>query len=315
MVELQAQMRARATKGSRTQGRRIESEVTGMSGYVEVGGVKVTQTMLDRMFSACREHSYLGIPSGYSPRLDLFARKCTGAVSTYERVLHDLIEAGTVPDWFKAAFIRKAAPTPRRQPFDVLRAAGFPHGIYAIERPWELPTSHTTEAWAEELIGDCGPWLWVTWHDARHRACELARAAIAAAAIIDGQITYKDASDLCEEVNSADMYGANSKHNVMMPYRRATLLVLDGIGTERQDSHSLETLVKVMRAREAQNMPTVIGSTMGIKQWLAGYRRFDQAMADGLARALTSGLCRYENLRGQERTRRIEAHVIQAATA
>ena len=310
-------MSAGASEGEDYEGRQAdaESEARIVSEHVEVGGVKVTQAMLDRMFSACREHSYLGIPSGYSPHLDLFARKCTGAVSTYERVLHDLIEAGTVPDWFKATFIRKAAPTPRKQPFDVLRGAGFPHGIYAIERPWELPTPRTIETWADELIGDCGPWLWVTWHDARHRACELARAAVVAAATIDGQITYKDASDLCEEVNSADMYGANSKHNVMMPYRRATLLVLDGIGTERQDSHSLEALNKVMRAREAQNMPTVIGSTMGIKQWLAGYRRFNQPMTDGLARSLVSGLCCYERLTGEERTKRIEAHVIGAATA
>lgn len=279
-----------------------------MADCIEVGGTKVTQEVLNRMIAACREHNLFRIPSDYDPSLEKFA-PLEGSSGAYEQILYEYMRAGTMPKWFASEFARNPTPAHRKAPAAILKEAGFPRSSWSTLRPWEHDAPTTVAKWAAELDADNGPWLWVICDKRSTRSFVLAQAALAASESVRGEIIYKESDDLCGEYNSADLYGENNKHSALMPYRRATLLLLDGLGTERRGTREASALAKLVQARQDQNLPTVIGSEIGLTMWLNGYFGIDPDATRSIRESIVLGLCGNRELTGSVREDTINEHV------
>ena len=236
-----------------------------MAEPVKVAGCTVTQEKLERMFSALRARHWFGIPQWYRPRLEDF-KPVVGTKARLEAILYDYMESGSMPPWFSEQFADRVRrrPEDRRDPERLMESAGFPRIAWATRHPWEEEVPERLAEWAGHVADTAPPWAWVVGGDADERTNLMAKAALAASDRLpaDALATYRQARDLCEEVASASNYGANSKRNVMMPYRTCDLLLLDGLGTERRAAPELNGICAVLRERRDRMLPTVIGSHM-----------------------------------------------------
>ena len=268
-----------------------------MSAYVEIQGVGVDQETLCRMFAALSEHRYFSIPAGYAPTLDLFGPLQGESTAPPEQIVYAYIEDGSMPTWFAEEFLGRATPAPDVRPTDVLERAGFPAIVSKLWEPWQRPTPPKVTRWASGL-GAPGPWLLVRSDTAKGGqavTCTLAQAALSATdkGTSPDAIAYKRAEELCQEVNSSDLYGESSKFNALAPYRRCSLLALDGMGGERATAHELDTLASLFAARHDQMLPTVLGFTVGFGSWVDRYRGVDAGKADAMSDAILHALAGY----------------------
>lgn len=285
-----------------------------MQEIVSVGGLDVTQQVLERLFSACRAHHMLGVPSGYQPSLGLFG-PIEGATATFEQVLYTYVECGSMPDWFTDEFLSTSSILISIDPTELLVEAGFPRSVWAIQRPQDFPTAPKIASWAGELGTDWGPWLWVAGPERESRLFTIGQVAIVASPLIAGQVVYKDVCDLCNEVNACSNYDKDSKYNTVRPYRDTTLLLLEGLGMERKEAPNLRTLEDLLRHRQERNLPTVLGSQGAVSDWLESWGRFDQDLVVSLRRSLGLGLCDHHRLDKDKRRAAIRSHTLVAGAA
>lgn len=268
-----------------------------MEQTITVAGLEVTQTALDRMFSSLRSHHWFGIPGTYKPRLESF-RPIDGTRASYEQIVYDTIAGGSAPEWLLAEFSENHGRKPARRtdPRDTLRKAGFPRIAYDGMEPWSQETPQRIVEWAEHAGGEAWPWLWVTCGSDRVRLAALAQASLAAASLsAEGfAIRYAAAAEMCNEIGSANLYGENSKHNALAPYRHCDLLLLDGVGGERHRGPELDALEALLRSRHDNMLPTVLCSRMQVDWWVRAYDHVDRARAESLGELVVSGLCTYQ---------------------
>lgn len=284
-----------------------------MSASVDVGGISVDQPTLERMFAALHEHGAWGVPEGYVPDLGRFGPIRKGeTTASLEQYAYSNIAEGSTPEWFAKAFMEPPKPLPKKSPMGVLRDAGFPRIVWTVRAPWRDAAPEAVTAWAAELDAMCRPWLWVRCQDADRRADILAHVAMAADRHgMRDAITYKDARELCEEVNSADMYGEASKHNAMGPFCTCGLLILDNMGGERLGARELETLCSIVCERYRQMMPTAMGSAHGLADLLAAYSRIDRDRAKAMCPRIAAAMCGYRTIADSaERKAELMRHVV-----
>lgn len=259
--------------------------------------VEISQDLLCRVCDWLAAHGYANAREGYEPSMERFRDPRNSSTITPEEYAYLLFaNPWQAPRAFRAAFIDTPTEAGPEILTATLRAAGFPT-IVATRAPTTAPPQRgRLEAWADSY-GEAAPWLWVMGGSDTDRETVLAWAAITVSNVMGAgaqpisAIVYRNVRDLCEEVNSADMYGANSKHNTMKPYKSCALLLLDGMGEERHGSKELETIRQVIDARCRDLLPTVFASTMGLKDWALAYGMADHAQARKAAAHIAEGLC------------------------
>ena len=281
-----------------------------MSDYVEVGGVRVTQDVLSQAYAWLVAHGCAYVPEGMTPSLTNFRHPDSTTSSPEEYMYLIFANPEIAPKGFRAAFIDPPAAMPS-SPVAALKAAGFP-SIVAIRAPQAMTRrNRQVEAWAKAQCGELAPWLWVKGGRDSDRTMVLARAAFMAKDAMRGQIVYKLVRDLCEEVNSADMYGENSKHNRLAPYRSCALLILDGMGEERTGAKELDTIYQIVVARWRDLLPTAFASGVGLSAWVRAYTAIDRAHSRDLASKVVEGLSGFaQGLSKAEVSEAASAHVI-----
>lgn len=281
-----------------------------MSDYVEVGGVRVTQDVLGRAYAWLLSHGCAYVSESVTPSLANFRHPDSTTSSPEEYVYLIFANPEIAPRGFRAAFINPPAAMPA-SPVAALKAAGFP-GIVAVRAPQAMiRRNRQVEEWASAQCGELAPWLWVKGGREAERTMVLAKAVVLANDSVKGQTIYKSVRDLCEEVNSADMYGENSKHNRLAPYRACALLILDGMGEERTGSKELDTLYQVVAARWRNLLPTAFASDMGLSAWVKSYATIEKARSRDLASKVVEGLSGFaQGLGRAEVSEAAGAHVI-----
>lgn len=264
------------------------------SSTVTVGGIEVTQELLERMISALRERHYFSIPADYQPSIGRFTFP-EGTTGSPEQFVYAYIHDGDMPRWFEETFLGKPQPPQRRkQPSEVLEESGFPAFVIDVLRPWEGQPSPQIIEWADTLTTDKPSWLLVRSMARYDTTCIMAQAAIAASKTMPGiEIAYKDVPDLCAEYRSGDLFGGNSNANVLLPYRRHGMLFLDMLGAEPHGRGDLEALSTLIEVRFRQMLPTVIGSTMGLSAWARCYQHADHTMALDTAGLIVEAMSGY----------------------
>lgn len=279
--------------------------------------MEISQDLLCLVCNWLAAHGYTNAREGYEPSMERFRDPRNGSTITPEEYAYLLFaNPEQAPREFRAAFIEPPTDTGPEILTATLRAAGFP-AIVATRAPMSTPPERgRIEAWADRY-GEAAPWLWVMGGSSTARSTVLAWAAIDVSNAMGAgvppvnAIVYKHARDLCEEVNSADMYGENSKHNAMKPYKACALLILDGMGEERHAARELDTIRQVVDARSRNLLPTVFASTMGLKDWAGSYRSIDHTQARKTAAQITEGLCGFaEGLSKPETAAAVAQHVI-----
>lgn len=288
-----------------------------MDGSVRVGGVEVTQQKLNGMYSWLVSHGCKEMPGGYRPDLERFKPFNGSRVESPEEYIHMLCEYPELNSGFRAAFIDPPKRAEPSSPVGILNAAGFP-AVVAIHAPTHRHRKLAElDAWAEGYKGPMTPWLWVMGGSDMDRTITLARIAVKAARAMDrelaplGPIVYERAHDLCERVNSCDMYGPNSKWNAMQGPMTCALLLVDGMGQERTGARELDTLSQIVANRWREALPTVLASETGLSTWAAAHDRTDHARAHTMAAQVANALCGYaQGLERGEAERAIREHVI-----
>ena len=280
-------------------------------------GVKMNREFLANVCTWLAAHGIFNIAEGYEPSMERF-RDPRNSSTIYPEEYAYLLFANPeqAPREFRAAFIEPPTDAGPEVLTATLRAAGFP-AIVATRAPMSTPPERgRIEAWADRY-GEAAPWLWVMGGSSTARSTVLAWAAIDVSNAMGagvqpvGAIVYKHARDLCEEVNSADMYGENSKHNAMKPYKACALLILDGMGEERHAARELDTIRQIIDARCQNLLPIAFASTVGLKDWAGSYRSIDHTQARKTAAQITEGLCGFaEGLSKPETAAAVAQHVI-----
>ncbi len=263
-----------------------------MADTVTVAGVDVTQDELERIFADLRSRHWFGIPKWYKPSLGKFRPMPSDASTvTLEEVVYDYMTSDSMPRWFKEAHMGASPHKVRRhaEPEKIMGDAGFPPILWAVRRPWDEPTPEFVKDWAARLGEPTAPWMWITCADGYRRAQALAHVAVAA----DGGATYVRASDLCEKVGSAPLYGENNKSSRLQPYKEARLLLIDGLGNERHGAPELDTLWRLMKARHEQMLPTVMASESDPSGWARGHRGSGAQLTEAMTNFVMGGLKGY----------------------
>lgn len=292
-----------------------------MNDVVPCGGVEINAEYLRSVCDWLASHGYCNAREGYEPSLERFRDPRNSSTIYPEEYAYLLFSnPGQAPREFRAAFIDPPQQVGPEILTTVLGAAGFP-AIVATRAPMSTPPQHAkVEEWANRY-GEAAPWLWVMGGSDTERSTVLAWAAIEVANAMgagvgpQGAITYKHVRDLCEEVNSSDLYGENSKHNAMKPYKTCAVLIIDGMGEERHGARELDTIRQVVDARCRDLLATVFASAMGLKDWAANYGRSERPQARQTAAQITDGLCAFaEGLSKAETAAAVAQHVIDLGT-
>lgn len=177
-------------------------------------------------------------------------------------------------------------------PKNTLIKASFPEIV--VRRATDIaanPHPQLTK-WASGYAGCGTPWLWIkSSTDGIGGMDALASAAIQARQTTSsGRIHYVSAVDLIGAIDSANQYGPNNKREVLHSYSIYTLLLLGGIGGERADRRTLDTMLSLLWARVQDMLPTVIESSMGLSEWVSRYQHVNKADALNLARHVMQGV-------------------------
>lgn len=291
-----------------------------MSKSVRVGGVEVTQSKLGEMCAYLSAHGCAYVPEGHAPDIGRFRQFEGATISTPEEYVYLLCENPELDRGFRAAFIDPPRKVVLSSPIGILRGAGFPT-VIAFQASQHLHDLAQVDAWADGFKGTLTPWLWVMGGTETERTTKLADIAIMAGHAMDlgeaptGPILYQRAYDLCERVNSADMYGERSKWNAMQGPMTCALLLIDGMGEERAGAKELDTLAQIVAARWRDTMPTVLASTLGLSAWSARHARTDQPKARDMAARIVSAMCGYAQGLDREATQRaLQASAINLET-
>ena len=277
-----------------------------MTKTVDVGGYAVTQQMLEGVHKHLIE-SHKGdtslLKDGYVPSIDKLesAKESFSngneAVNSAEGYIYNLIAS----DGISAEVLQKCSGKARKQRNRViiLNKAGFPYKVAFATT--HLPTRPEVKAWASKYKGNGTPWLWVKDSNESQTADILASIAVCAAHAMDrgqapdGDIRYVVAHDLCEEINSHDLYGDNSKYNAMKPYKECALLLIDGMGNERNKIRELETVSEIINVRCLEGRPTVIASRFGVRHWGNKKASVDAKLAKVAIRSVLVGMGGYSS--------------------
>lgn len=254
---------------------------------VEVGGVKVTQEVLERFFALAYPKFY-PIPDGYAPSLEKFSPHDGEGEPTHEQRAYELLGRA---DMVGAACRACAKSKPYVEPMEQPRTSEQLRTRAQIVTQCHLPQIATKEskpneaaaAWASRYLGAGTPWLWILGGTEIERIRALADIAVAVAHAMDsgavrpGKIAYYRTFDLCETVNSSKGF-ADGKERTKWDYLNdgplsCDLLLLDGFGRERMGAHELETISQVIGARWRNELPTVIASNAGLAQWVEAHDR------------------------------------------
>ena len=238
------------------------------------GAEGITQEKLEQVFSWLRLNYPEILPADYTPSIERYKEPSGSSVSPEEYV-YLLFRDPDALNGFREAFLTRVT---YRQPSMILSSAKFP----AIATRFAISSEQVPdkiERWADEYKGRFTPWLWIRGGTDSKRTGVLAQAAIAAAHAMDrnpavaGLIRYVGAHDLCQEVNSSNQFGTESKWITLQKYTEVTLLLIDGIGDEHQGERELDALSQLITARWREALPTVMASSIGLAEWIKGYGR------------------------------------------
>lgn len=275
--------------------------------YVEVGGFKVDQALLERAYSWLSP-KFRMLPANYEVKLELFRPYKGASFSCPEEYVYQcFLDPEQVRGFHDAMGIGATSTRANLTPPTVaLRNAGFPTVVawQAPKNPWE--TDAKIVRWGEGYRGTMTPWLWVKGGARSRRTVALSRAAVMAQHAMDrglapsGRISYTTAYDLCETVNSADMYGKESKYATARGYGQAALLLVDGLGEERAGARELDTLSRILTARAENGQPTAIATERDLSAWLRHYYRYDHDKAVALGTTIVTALCCYSRQGSRE---------------
>lgn len=287
---------------------------------VEVGGVKVDQGKLKRMFFWLASHGSKFVPEGHMPDMGRFAPPSDPNLITEpeEYVYLILSDPSVAPRGFRQTFISPDGRERHRSAAAFLKEAGFPATTVAAANSRAYTKSERVKEWASEYHGPLSPWLWVSGGSESLRALVLAMAAFGAAESADvlgiepPTVMYAHAQELCHRVNSADMYGPNSKWNAIQGVMTCGILALVEMGTEHVAPRELDTIHQVLTARSREGHATLIASERGLATWKAERERVSDTQARDVCEAVTSGLCAYMDWQTDHEaaTKAIRSHVI-----
>lgn len=292
-----------------------------MSDTARSVGVEMNKEFLCNVCAWLASHGYCNVREGYEPSMERFRDPRNGSTITPEEYAYLLFaNPEQAPKEFRTAFIDPPQQVGPEILTAMLRAAGFPAFIATRAPSSTVPEHGKIEEWADRH-GEAAPWLWVMGGSDTERTTVLAWAAIDVSSAMGagvppiGAIVYKHLRDLCEEVNSADLYGENSKHNAMKPYKTCAVLIIDGMGEERHGARELDTIRQVVDARCRNLLPTVFASAMGLKDWASTYGGADYTQAHKTAAQIAEGLCSFaEGLSKSETAATVAQHVIDLGT-
>lgn len=283
---------------------------------VRVGGVEVNQVTLERAYQWLVRHGCSSIPADHAPTLEKFRPYKGTVVSEPEEFVHMLFAREVDYEGFRQAFLTDGPKAhPIRPRMQVLKAAGVPL-LY-----WKPSSGGITDpkadAWIDGYVGQRSPWLWVMAGHEDDRTAALADLAVKVASVMDrdvcaaGEIRYTRARDLCEVVNSSDLYGRDSKWNALQPIVTCQLLLIDGIGEERQTFKELQTFEQVISARHRDMLPTVFASQFGLTKWIQAYAPYDHDKAIDMSKRIVSAMSGFRSgLTREETSQAISQHVI-----
>ena len=267
-----------------------------MGESVSIGGITVTQQVLERMFGELRSHHWFGIPATYRPRLSDFRRTDANATTAHiEQVLYEYIDAGDMPGWFTDEYCGGRRKSRTRPVEKVMESSGVPRIFWGLGWSDETRMPDTMRRWAMGINEVTAPWLWVTCEDGMERGRSLAHLImeVAEATGDSREIRYTDSRDLCERVNAASNFGKDSKLSLMDPLKECFLLVMNGLGIERRGRAELETMATVLNARRDAMLPTVLASGLPPKDLMQAYGKSDYERAKDLGSIVSSGLRGY----------------------
>jgi hypothetical protein len=289
-----------------------------MQEYVEVGGLRVTQQVLEDMCAHLAAHGCAFVPDGHAPDLGRFGPYDGVTVSSPEEYVYLLCENPDLNRGFRERFIDPPRSPLTASPTGVLYGAGFPT-VTVMQAPQRARNLPPIAAWAGGYRGTLTPWLWVTGGTETGRTAALADVALTAGRAMaegeapTGQIIYRRAHDLCEEVNSALGYGEvghDTKRGVMEPYKTCSLLLLDGLGEERARATELDTLHEILGERWRNGRPTAMASQLRLAQWVGRHARTNQPKAQDMAGKIVGAMCEY----GQGLDREAMRAAVKAST-
>lgn len=301
-----------------------QTQVEVQAGSIIVGGVEVTQDLLEQMHDCllgCDASPYrklVSVADGNKPHIDTLAKCGGGEVDSAEDFIFALLtDPSIAPRDFRTRFLGRAEQVKPYQPIAMLKRAGFPVRV-ALAAP-DQTTRSQIEGWAEGFKTYKYTWVWVIDGDDMARCLQLARIAVLAArkmarSGIDpmGAIVYRTIPDLVDEINSCDLYGRDSKRNAIVGYRQATLLLLDGVGDEQAGNKPLDALSKIVGSRWMDGLPTVFAGKCGLQAWMGTYARYDHATTQKMVTQIVGAMCGYrEGLTREETEQATRSSVIR----
>ena len=295
---------------------------------VKVGGIDVTQEMLERFFSVGYPTLHRGepLPEGYTPDLGAFRPHDGNGEPTPEQQAYALLSrTDLLGVQCRACAMSQPYTEPEpednppeqpeyRSPVQTLLQAGFPRPI-AVRGIGGLGERHKkVDAWGAAYRGEDTPWLWIIAPNEDEGICVAAQAALVAARAMDedrahkGEILFVDAYNLCGIIDSANQYGENNKTVTLMQYDAYQLLCIS-LRWESANQRTLGLFSRLIANRHARALPTVFVCSSGLSKWSERFRRFDPEATRTMVNKIVQALCGYET----DKTRAAQAldpHVI-----
>lgn len=315
----------------RERGYQMNDDNLTHDGSVRVGGIDVTQELLERAVALITQTSYYEgepLPEGYRPSLSALGPRVSGEAPTVEQLVYELLSRADMEGMvFRAAVTatpRQERDEPPQQPREgrtspvaTLIGAGFPRVVAAAAPGGRDSAPQKARAWADSYSGEGSPWMWVKGEEPECVRV-LASAALGVWQAMEDKrarrapIRYVSAYDLCGMVDSADQYGEDSRYNVLRQFAECGALFISDLGEEHASPRTFETFARLLAARHRAQLPTVAASWRGLQEWLAPYQRLDQQGAKAMGMRIVDGLSGYERDRDRARAN-LNAHVVDLA--
>lgn len=240
-------------------------------------GRGVDEARLTSLFKAMRLCYPDEYPADLTPTMERFVTAASskrGDDTSIERKLYELFQH---PEAAPAG-IRKAILDGGEISTDItveaLKEAGFSLVIIAAltESPSTMPKKVTD--WATRIDGRLVPWqLYRGGREKTLATAHVVGTAARRARLLGKSFTpiYTPTRDLCEWIDAAGRYGEDNKFVRREVYCKCDLLILDEWGQEAPTPQSFETLSRILTTRADNMLPTIITTSISMKQCLGRY--------------------------------------------
>lgn len=177
---------------------------------------------------------------------------------------------------YRKKFLGQSTEKPTKSATEVLEEAGFYRTTIDDVQRTQRPISGTAKAYVGEFEGIGSPWIWIMGRAGVGKTLTAAWVAAQGYLRVGIAPTYIAAQEMTERVNSCGNYrgsdGHATKYEVRRKWQDAEWLVIDGLGMERCNNPSFETLSKVIENRAARKLPTILISRYSPMEWLIRYQ-------------------------------------------